>query len=165
MGKARGMNPNGNIKKFRADVPDVVKKTAAKSFFANRSMLGYEDEDSMECDLRTSPPPLSPQGELESRTPTPLPPPLSTSTPPSALSTTPPAEDPSPTPAQGKSPELETPSKVKKHEKDKSKSSFSKKTSPEIVINGKDKDTSESDSEKDKAAKTGKSKHSDDIED
>ena len=27
---ARGMDPHGNIKKFRADVPDVVKKTAAK---------------------------------------------------------------------------------------------------------------------------------------
>ena len=27
---ARGMDPHGNIRKFRSDVPDVVKKTAAK---------------------------------------------------------------------------------------------------------------------------------------
>ena len=27
---ARGMQPAGNINKFRADVPDVVKNTAAK---------------------------------------------------------------------------------------------------------------------------------------
>merc|ERR1711973_200635 len=57
---ARGMQPIGNVKKFRSAVPDVVKKTAAKSFFANRSMLGLEDEDSMDK-MEISPPPLSPQ--------------------------------------------------------------------------------------------------------
>jgi len=95
---ARGMQPNGNIKKMRADVPDVVKKTAAKSFFANRSMLGYEDDDSMDrMDIANSPPPLSPQAL-----------PLSTSTPP-----------PSP-PGKSITPRPDTP-KFKKIEKDKSK--------------------------------------------
>ena len=41
----------GNIKKFRAEVADLVKKAAAKSFFANRSMLGYEDSDSLDAQV------------------------------------------------------------------------------------------------------------------
>jgi len=49
------MQPHGNIKKANKEVPDVVKKTAAKSFFANRALL-FEDDDS--C---SPPPPLSPQ--------------------------------------------------------------------------------------------------------
>ena len=48
---ARGMKPLGNIKKFRAEVADLVKKAAAKSFFANRSMLGYEDSDSLDAQV------------------------------------------------------------------------------------------------------------------
>merc|ERR1712106_386155 len=99
---ARGMQPNGNIKKVRADVPDVVKKTAAKSFFANRSMLGYEDEDSMDrMDIANSPPPLSPQA-----------PPLLTSTPPPSPPSKPPGKSVTP------EPEMQ---KFKKLEKDKSK--------------------------------------------
>ena len=45
------MKPLGNIKKFRAEVADLVKKAAAKSFFANRSMLGYEDSDSLDAQV------------------------------------------------------------------------------------------------------------------
>ena len=45
------MKPLGNIKKFRAEVADLVKKAAAKSFFANRSMLGYEDWDSLDAQV------------------------------------------------------------------------------------------------------------------
>jgi hypothetical protein len=72
------MKPLGNIKKFRAEVADLVKKAAAKSFFANRSMLGYEDSDSLDAQVvvvedgeqdetsevvrpESAPPPLSPQ--------------------------------------------------------------------------------------------------------
>merc|ERR1712130_131711 len=103
---ARGMQPIGNIKKLRAEVPEVVKKSAAKSFFANRSMLGYEDEDSMDrMDIANSPPPLSPQA---------LPaPPLLTSTPPPS----PPHSKP---PGKSISPEPDI-QKLKKIEKDKSK--------------------------------------------
>merc|ERR1719447_873291 len=78
---ARGMKPLGNIKKFRAEVADLVKKAAAKSFFANRSMLGYEDSDSLDAQVvvvedaeqddttdvtrpESAPPPLSPQALL-----------------------------------------------------------------------------------------------------
>merc|ERR1719319_955367 len=46
---ARGMKPLGNINKFRAEVADLVKKAASKSLFANRTMLGYEDSDSLEA--------------------------------------------------------------------------------------------------------------------
>ena len=45
------MKPLGDIKKFRAEVADLVKKAAAKSFFANRSMLGYEDSDSLDAQV------------------------------------------------------------------------------------------------------------------
>merc|ERR1712130_426216 len=84
---ARGMQPIGNIKKLRAEVPEVVKKSAAKSFFANRSMLGYEDEDSMDrMDIANSPPPLSPQA-------LPAPPLLTSTPPPSPPHSKPPGRD------------------------------------------------------------------------
>jgi len=59
---ARGMLPIGNIRKAKQELPDVVKKTASKSFFANRSILGYEEDDSCE----PLPPPLSPQQPVRS---------------------------------------------------------------------------------------------------
>jgi hypothetical protein len=77
------MKPLGNIKKFRAEVADLVKKAASKSLFANRTMLGYEDSDSLDAQVvhvvedvddkedpaadmadsrpESAPPPLSPQ--------------------------------------------------------------------------------------------------------
>merc|ERR1712045_206638 len=63
---ARGLLPNGNIRKAKQELPDVVKKTASKSFFANRSVLGYEDDEDFECVSGGSlyPPPLSPQQPL-----------------------------------------------------------------------------------------------------
>merc|ERR1719228_333288 len=79
-----------------------LRRPQQSRFFANRSMLGYEDDDSMDrMDIANSPPPLSPQA-----------PPLSTSTPPPS----PPAK----LPGKSISPEPET-QKFKKLEKEKSK--------------------------------------------
>ena len=132
---ARGMQPAGNINKFRSDVPDVVKKTAAKyvfinliclggwcdvyylmfrSFFAKVSMLGLDDEDSMDK-MEISPPPLSPQAPSACV----LEPPVSSSSPP------PPPSSQSPTVKPGKSQTPSSSSSSPDNEKSRKHASFS----------------------------------------
>lgn len=119
-----------------------------RSFFANRSMLGYEDEDSNSLDrmeveevvMPNSPPPLSPQAVP----------------PPQHAAVTPPTP-PSPVKLSGKSQspstaDIEFQKLTKKQEKDKSSKPFKSKKylekDPPCQINGNSVDhTSESDKE------------------